>query len=116
MFAQSQIGVNAEIVLVGVRRSYRGQIAHGDCVAVHSYRSSVVLGRYWKLFEDIGDRAVGGQCLQCLEPTGRRKLDLRTGCGETFVLELVGAKDEPLVVNDGPTGSSAQAIVVKAIL
>src|SRR5260221_13358601 len=115
MFAQSQIGVNAEIVLVGVRRSYRGQIAHGDCVAVHSYRSSVVLGRYWKLFEDVGDCAVGSQCLQCLEPTVRRKLDLRTGCGETFIFELIGAKNEPFVANDRPTGGKPLTSVVKTL-
>src|SRR5256885_1115624 len=116
MLAHRQVGVHAEIVLVDVRRSHRGQIAYGNCVAVYCYRPSVVLGCYWKLFEDIGDCAVGGQCLQCLEPTGRRKLDLGTGCCETFVLEFVGAKNEPFVANDRATGGSAQAIVVKAIL
>src|SRR5262249_40423183 len=121
VFSQSEIGVYAEVMFVGIGRSDGGEIADGNCIAVdidragRRRRAGILRWRDWELLQDVDDCAVEGQSLHHLQPFRGRKRYLRTGCSETFILEFVGAKNEPFIVNYWSANRGAGAIVVETI-
>ena len=127
MFAEIEVGVDREIVLIREIRRQRRKITDVNGLAVHTGQGSLLIARTRRaMSQSIG----GGSKRELLQNIGHGRIrvqghQLRQSCRsrhgyrcalrcQPFVLEFISSINEKFIPENGPADISACAVVVEA--